>query len=222
MEICSTASGIVRNPIPGFSNRKQQQPCDPKVREERLDQDRTPRVENRTWTSKNRSKLLGFDTRVLWEERGLRKVRHAVTLLPLLGEAGRWCESQVANDHPNYLTSTFKISTTYNPKVGRKTLVNQMSTTSSPTAATGSAHGPGWDYSWGYGSGPGSGWGYGSGSGRSPNGFGKGYGFGFGSGSGGGSGSGSGYGYGTGGGGAHGGGHGFGSGGGDNGPDNHE
>ncbi|KAD4585785.1 hypothetical protein E3N88_23386 [Mikania micrantha] len=26
MEICSTASGIVRNPIPGFSNRNRQQP----------------------------------------------------------------------------------------------------------------------------------------------------------------------------------------------------
>ncbi|OMO52271.1 hypothetical protein COLO4_37314 [Corchorus olitorius] len=32
--------------------------------------------------------------------------------------------------------------------------------------ASGSAHGPNWDYSWGWGSSPGSGWGYGSGSGR--------------------------------------------------------
>lgn len=77
-----------------------------------------------------------------------------------------------------------------------------------PTGATGSAHGPNWDYSWGWGSGPGSGWGYGSGSGRSPSGFGRGTGYGFGYGSG----SGSGYGYGSGGGGARGSGYGFGMG----------
>ncbi|CAI9302533.1 unnamed protein product [Lactuca saligna] len=90
----------------------------------------------------------------------------------------------------------------YDPKGGRKTLVNQVSN-SNPTGASGSAHGPNWDYSWGYGSSPGSGWGYGSGSGS---------GYGYGSGSGGAHAGGSGYGYGSSGGGSHGGGHGGGGG----------
>ncbi|KAD0137584.1 hypothetical protein E3N88_44731 [Mikania micrantha] len=46
----------------------------------------------------------------------------------------------------------------YNPKDGRKTLVNQMSTTSNPTAAKRSPYDSGWDYSWDYGEHPGRGW----------------------------------------------------------------
>ncbi|KAJ6869423.1 hypothetical protein NC651_034228 [Populus alba x Populus x berolinensis] len=82
--------------------------------------------------------------------------------------------------------------------------------TGSSTGATGSEHGPNWDYNWGWGSSPNEGWGYGSGSGRSHNGFGRGFGFGFGSGSG--SGSGYGYGSGSGSGGGRGFGYGFGPG----------
>ncbi|XP_021770519.1 keratin-associated protein 21-1-like [Chenopodium quinoa] len=74
--------------------------------------------------------------------------------------------------------------------------VNNHGNEDTPTGATGSAHGPNWDYGWGWGAGPRSGWGYGYGSSHSPTSFGRGYGFGYGSGSG--SGSGSGYGYGSG------------------------
>ncbi|KAD4385833.1 hypothetical protein E3N88_26002 [Mikania micrantha] len=54
IEICSTATRIVRNPILGFSNRnRQSNRGDSKVNEERLSEDRTPRAMNRTWTARN-------------------------------------------------------------------------------------------------------------------------------------------------------------------------
>ncbi|KAF7811876.1 putative glycine-rich cell wall structural protein 1 [Senna tora] len=88
---------------------------------------------------------------------------------------------------------------------GRKLGSFQMSSSGAPQSsgnpagATGSAHGPNWDYSWGWGSGPGSGWGYGFGSGRTPSGGkGRGSGFGYGFSYGGGSDSGTGYSYGSG------------------------
>uniref|UniRef100_A0A803N9R8 Uncharacterized protein n=1 Tax=Chenopodium quinoa TaxID=63459 RepID=A0A803N9R8_CHEQI len=41
--------------------------------------------------------------------------------------------------------------------------VNNHGNEDTPTGATGSAHGPNWDYGWGWGAGPRSGWGYGGG-----------------------------------------------------------
>ncbi|WZZ75577.1 hypothetical protein YC2023_086947 [Brassica napus] len=65
--------------------------------------------------------------------------------------------------------------------------VSQNSPTGGSSGASGSAHGPNWEYDWGWGSTPEGGYGYGSGSGSgsgsTPDG-GKGTGFGFGSGSG--------------------------------------
>ncbi|MCD7449862.1 hypothetical protein HAX54_001904 [Datura stramonium] len=73
---------------------------------------------------------------------------------------------------------------------GRK--MSSLETQGRPSAGSGAAHGPNWDYNWGWGSSPGGGWGYGSGLGPGLPGFGRSWGFG----SGVGSRSGSGYGYG--------------------------